>query len=115
MWFNYVLLYTLYVNEENGLFFCRTCKNSIREGLAAEWVRSRSGRWGKCSRQSVTNLDQAMWAAFSEAGDQRSEHRAALCIFFCVRGSSLLPRKTEQHGVKQRYSCEMATDLEVNG
>lgn len=35
--------------------------------------------------------------------------------FFCVRGSSLLPTKTEQHGVKQRYSCEVATDLKVNG
>lgn len=69
MWFNYVLLYTLYVNEENGLFFCLACNNGIREGLAAGWVRSRNGR---CSRQSVSNLYQAMWTAFSKAGDQRS-------------------------------------------
>lgn len=27
----------------------------------------------------------------------------------------MLLRETEQRGVKQRYSCEMAVDLEVNG
>lgn len=55
------------------------------------------------------NIDQAMWTAFSKAGDQRP----TLCLFLC--DSSLLLTKTEQHGVKLRYSCEMAIDIEVNG
>lgn len=59
MWFNYVLLYTLYVNE--GIFFLLpffcccffglTYSNSIRERLADGWVGCRSGRWEGHSRQ----------------------------------------------------------------
>lgn len=96
-----------------SFFFCLTCNNGIREGQAAGRAKSGSGR--RCSRQSENSFDQAIWVAFSKEGDQRSAHRAAVCLFLCVKGSSLLPTKTEQRGVKQRYSCEMAADLEVNG
>lgn len=114
MWFNYVLLYTLHLNEENGLSFF-VLHTTMALGKGKLLGGQGPGVGGDVAGNLWTTLTKPYGVHFSKQDTRVQRTKQPSSLFLCVRGSSLLPMKTEQRGVKQRYSCEMAVDLEVNG
>lgn len=108
MGFNYVLLRTLYVNEENALF-CITVALLGKDQQTDGWGLGVGDGCDTSSSPWVTQTNPCgLHFPVQEARDQRMEQPSAYFV-------PLLLRRTELRGMKQSYSCEMAIALEVNG